>query len=217
MKNKTYYYYLGSCCLLLFVFLGYCVRFYPNWLAGFDTAIIHVTATLRPGFTPFFLWITKFANPITVILLTCVIIASLLLKHKFSEALWLLVGVSGISGLLANLLKILFTRTRPSHLLHLVTEASYSFPSGHANASMVLYGTLIALLPTLIPEKKLRITLQVLLGIVIFLVGFSRVYLGVHYPSDIIGGFSLGAAWLFFSYPFYDQLRFRWRFQNKQK
>ncbi|MCS6719811.1 phosphatase PAP2 family protein, partial [Proteus mirabilis] len=62
-----------------------------------------------------------------------------------------------------------------------------------------------------------RLCVQILLGIGIFMIGVSRIYLGVHFPSDILGGFCLGLAWLLLSYPIYLEKRFVWRFQSKQR
>lgn len=93
-------------------------------------------------------------------------------------------------------------RARPT-LGHLVVEYSYSFPSGHAATSMILYGSLILILPALMQKKYLRSLLQLILAFIIINVGISRVYLGVHFPSDILGGYLLSLSWLFFTYPFY--------------
>jgi undecaprenyl-diphosphatase len=81
---------------------------------------------------------------------------------------------------------------------------------------MVLYGTLIFLIALFIQNRYLKLGLQLILGSCILLIGISRVYLGVHFPSDIIGGFSLGLGWLLLSYPYYQKQRFIWRFKNKQ-
>lgn len=86
-----------------------------------------------------------------------------------------------------------------------------------AVTSMILYGTIIFILPEIIEEKKFTRILQIILGIFILLIGMSRIYLGVHFPTDIVGGYSLGLAWLLFTYPIYDQKRFVWQFSGKQK
>ena len=82
-----------------------------------------------------------------------------------------------------------------------MVEHSYSFPSGHAAGSMILYGTLIFLIPVIIQKKVFRPLIQILLAFIIVSVGISRIYLGVHFPSDILGGFLLSLSWLCFTYP----------------
>ena len=215
MKNKLYYQFAGSCFLLGFTILGYFVKSFPKFIQPFDQWLTGMIYNVNDTFTPFFLWVTKFANPSTIIILFLAVSFVLIYGKQYAEAIWFGLGVVGISGLINPLLKLAFGRVRPS-LEHLVTEHSLSFPSGHATASMILYGSLIFLLPIFIENKTLRLTLQILLGTVIFTIGLSRIYLGVHYPTDVIGGFSLALGWLLWSFPVYQEKRFIWRFQNKQ-
>lgn len=215
-KNKLYYQFAGSCFLLFFTFLGYTVKFYPQWLKPFDTWVIEQIGSLRPQLTSFFLWITQFANPLTVVLLGLALLFVLLYGKQYAEVIWLSGGVIGIAGVLNPLLKLFFNRTRPSILAPLITEHSLSFPSGHATASMVLYGSLFFLLPLFIDSKFVQYALRSLLVLIILSIGVSRIYLGVHFPTDIIGGFSLSLSWLLLTFPIYQEKRFIWRFQNKQ-
>ncbi|MHC5246876.1 phosphatase PAP2 family protein [Enterococcus sp. LJL90] len=216
MKNKMYYQLAGSFALLIFAFLGYVVRFYPTWLTGFDNAVTAIVRSNYPNLNSFFLWITQFGNAITVIILALAIVFVLVRGKKYLQTLWLAANLILISGIANPLLKLFFNRQRPT-LEHLVTETSLSFPSGHAVTSVILYGTIIFILPTILEGKKITRLLQILLGILILLIGASRIYLGVHFPSDILGGYMLGLAWLFFTYPLYDHQRFVWQFSGKQK
>ena len=86
-------------------------------------------------------------------------------------------------------------RDRPT-LNVLVNETGYSFPSGHSMISIVFYGYLVYLIYKFINNKKIKYLLMGLLSVIIFTIGFSRVYLGVHYTSDVIGGFTFGIAYL---------------------
>lgn len=101
------------------------------------------------------------------------------------------------------MIKLFFMRERPS-LAHLVVETSYSFPSGHAAGSMILYGSLLFLLPAFV-QRTLRTLLQLLMMFIIVSVGISRIYLGVHFPTDIIGGYLLSLSWLCLTYPVYRE------------
>jgi undecaprenyl-diphosphatase len=104
------------------------------------------------------------------------------------------VATSG--GEVLNLvLKDLFDRPRPDIQLHLALVNSPSFPSGHAMESAVIYFTLAALLARLVEPRRLKLYLLGLAALFIFLVGMSRVYLGVHYPSDVLAGWTAGLAW----------------------
>ncbi|MGX7352687.1 phospholipid phosphatase [Enterococcus canis] len=207
MQKKLYYQFAASCTLLVFMFLGYVVKFYPEWLRGFDDTVTSwIRGPLFPTATPFFTWITKFANPITLIVLTIVAVWALWFYQHKTAALWLGLNTVLLGGVINPLIKLFFARPRPT-LEHLVVEHSFSFPSGHALGSMIFYGTLLFLLNSLIKEKAWRLPLQILLGCLIFLIGTSRIYLGVHFPSDVLAGFLLGSSWLLFSYPYYQKQR----------
>ena len=121
-----------------------------------------------------------------MVIVIFLIILSLLIYKKYSiEAIWFGAGVVGIAGILNFLIKLIFMRERPT-LEHLVTEHSYSFPSGHSTGSMVLYGTLIFILPIFIQNKTLLRSLQFFLGLFILSIGVSRIFIGVHFPSDVL-------------------------------
>lgn len=205
MKNKSLYHLIGSFTLLFFAVLCYIVRFYPDTLSGFDHSIIHGVHRLYPQMNDYFLWVTKFANPITIVLLSIVFVGLFYFNKQKITALWLGAGMVLISGALNHLLKIFFQRERPTVLTHMVTEHSFSFPSGHSTASTLLYGTLIFVLPLFIKEKTPRLIGQIILGLLIFSIMISRIYLGVHYPSDVLAGMLLGSSWLFFTYHYYQQ------------
>ena len=89
-----------------------------------------------------------------------------------------------------QILKRIIRRARPNHL-RLVKEKGFSFPSGHSMVSIALYGILIYIVNKNIKNKPLRITLTIILSILILLIGLSRIYVGVHYPSDVLSGYIL--------------------------
>ena len=97
----------------------------------------------------------------------------------------------GISAGLMKVIKHIIQRPRPDGF-RLIPETGYSFPSGHSLNAMVFYGLLIYIVHTSVKNKKLRVFLEVLLGLVILLIGLSRIYVGVHYASDVLAGFLFG-------------------------
>lgn len=205
MKNKHIYQLIGSFTLLFFAALCYIIRFYPETLAGFDRGIIHAVHQLYPQMNGYFLWVTKFANPITVVLLSFVFVGLFYFNKQKITALWLALSMALVSGAGNHLLKIFFQRARPTILPHMVTEHSFSFPSGHSTASTLLFGTLIFVMGLFFKEKKPRLIAQIVVGLLIVSIVISRIYLGVHYPSDVLSGMLFGSSWLFFTYPYYKQ------------
>lgn len=103
-----------------------------------------------------------------------------------------------------QLVKFFFRRPRPTHVDHLIVQGGYSFPSGHAMGSIITYGALLFLIIRASKSWKPVIIASLTLIPLIGLIGISRVYLGVHYPSDIIGGYSLGLAVLSLSIGLYS-------------
>jgi membrane-associated phospholipid phosphatase len=100
------------------------------------------------------------------------------------------------AALLNNLLKVVFHRGRPIFATEFITRPSWSFPSGHAMDSMAGYGFLAFLLIQQTRDDARRKAIALAAAVLILLVGFSRIYLGVHYPSDVIGGYLAGGIWL---------------------
>ncbi|MFV0560915.1 MAG: phosphatase PAP2 family protein [Enterococcus sp.] len=215
MKNKSFYW--SGSFLFLIIFLLLATAVLNSWtiLTNFDTAITQVIRSLYPYFTSFFIGITQLGNPVVVGCIYLICAFALYRKNFKISALWLSVNVIGIAALLNSGIKLLVARQRPA-LEHLVTETSYSFPSGHSTGSMMLYGTLFCLVPLLINSKNWRLFIRILLIGVILAVGISRIYLGVHFPSDVVGGYALGITWLLFTYPLYKE-RFMHETQQRKK
>jgi undecaprenyl-diphosphatase len=127
-------------------------------------------------------------------LLTASAVGYLLLAGKSRAALAVFFCV-GAGQLLSSGLKLLFERARPDLVPHVSTVYTFSFPSGHSTMSAVVFLTLAALLARVEGSRRLSAYLLFLGALLAFLVGLSRVYLGVHWPTDVIGGWAIGAAW----------------------
>ena len=215
MKNKQSYLTKGTFALLLFVILGYMVKFYPDQLTHFDTPIqTWLRGDLPTALTTFFKLVTSVIDPLGIIIwVTALVLFFLYKKWKLEAAL--LAGNLVLHGILIKLIKFVYQRSRPS-ITHLVEEG-YSFPSGHSMATAIVLGTLIIIVQQRVQHQHIKRLVQALLLLYIFTVMASRVYLGVHYPTDVIGGALMGFAILNIEFPFYDKLRFQWRFKGKQK
>ena len=135
--------------------------------------------------------ITWFGSTIGIILV-CIISLFIFRNKKINLCI---VSNVLIVTVVNNLLKIAFMRARPD-INPLATETSYSFPSGHAMISVAVYGYLIYLIYYHVDNKVVRRVFITILAILILLIGISRIYLGVHYASDVIGGFSLSIVYL---------------------
>lgn len=116
-------------------------------------------------------------------------------KKHFWEGVMLLVSILG-GDVIKAILKNILQRERPT-FLRIVEETGYSFPSGHTMSVITFYGMLAYLLWINFPNNKgLRWTIAIVTPVIVLLVGFSRIYLGVHFPTDVVGGLAVGGAWL---------------------
>jgi undecaprenyl-diphosphatase len=138
--------------------------------------------------------ITALGGTTVLTLMTVAVIGFLLMDNKRGAALFVLIAVGG-GSLLTTAAKLMFARPRPELVAHLVDVSSYSFPSGHAMSSAVTYLTLGALLARTQARRRMKIYLLATAVVLTLIIGASRVYLGVHWPSDVLAGWSLGSAW----------------------
>lgn len=141
--------------------------------------------------TPIAKFITNFGGAIFVISLTTILF--FVIKDKK-------IGISiitnlGIVTILNQIIKFIMQRPRPTEF-RIIEETGYSFPSGHSMVSLAFYGYLIYLIYKYINNKHLKRTLIIILSVLICIIGVSRIYLGVHYTSDVLGGFLISLAYL---------------------
>ena len=216
MKDKQTYFTKGSFALLLFVIIGYMVKFYPEMLVNFDQPIQTAIRGDLPEFlTLLFRAITHLID-IPIIITWVLLVAFIFYRKQWKLESCLMLGNLTLAGLLIVTFKNIYQRPRPE-ILHLVEEKGFSFPSGHSLAVTIMVGTLIVIFSQRIKDKLWKRIVQVLLGFYLLSVLVSRVYLGVHYPSDVLASLCVGLGVLFIEFPFYDKLRFQWRFKGKQK
>lgn len=141
--------------------------------------------------TPIAKFITNFGGAIFLIILTITLF--ILIKNK-KIGLSIILNLIVITGL-NQILKYILQRPRPTEY-RLIEETGFSFPSGHSMVSMAFYGYLIYLIYKYVKNKDLKWISIVLLSILICSIGISRIYLGVHYTSDVLGGFLISLSYL---------------------
>jgi undecaprenyl-diphosphatase len=138
--------------------------------------------------------ITAFGGTGPLAFITLAGMVYLLLRRRRRTALFLFAAIAG-GQLLSSLLKAGFDQPRPDLVPHGMHVYTASFPSGHAMMTAIVYLTLAALLARSESRRRLKAFLLLLATSVTLLVGISRVYLGVHWPSDVLGGWMIGSAW----------------------
>ena len=146
--------------------------------------------------TVFAIGISQLASPVTILGLLGICFVILVHQRRLPDALGILISVVGAYGTVA-ILKILIERPRPPLDMQAIIETGYSFPSGHSVAAMSMYGFLAYLLYRDTTSRTVRWLTVSVASALILLMGWSRLYLGVHYLSDVLAGFLVGAAFLY--------------------
>lgn len=171
------------------------MRHFDEWLLRLLRREDNPAVPLGPA------WLAEAATDITALGGTTVLVFVLLcaigylaLERRYGAGALLLVASAG-GGLLSSALKQVFARDRPDVVPHLVSVGSLSFPSGHSMLAAVIYLTLGALLARFAARRRTRTYCIAVSLLLTFLVGLTRLYLGVHYPSDVLAGWSAGLAW----------------------
>jgi membrane-associated phospholipid phosphatase len=158
---------------------------FANWL--------HEHAT--PRLTTFFENVTRLGNVSTLVVVVLVGVVVLWRKRLFRDLVLLLLAAVGAEMITVGL-KLGFERERPFFSDPLAHESSYSFPSGHASVSLAVYGTIGFIAARHLAGRKAQVAALAAAAVLIVFIGFSRLYLGVHFLSDVVAGFSLGLAWV---------------------
>lgn len=176
--------------IILFILNTYLVI--SNKITTIDNLIHNYIISIRnPKLTSILLVITNISSAYALIAISIILLLSLK-KKKIP----LLMSINLITAFITNqIIKSIIQRPRPLGI-NLVTEKGFSYPSGHSMVSMSYFGYLIYLIYKSNKSNKTKIFLISLISLIISLIGFSRIYLGVHYFSDVIGGFLLSFIYL---------------------
>jgi membrane-associated phospholipid phosphatase len=155
-----------------------------GWQFGFDSSIL---LAMRGG--------TMHGTPIGPVWLKQAMIDVTAMGGETALTFWLVLGGTISGSVAVGIAKALIGRARPALTDHLVQVTSASFPSGHAANSAIIYLTIASLIVQIVEERRARTYILIVAALLVTAIGVSRVYLGVHWPSDVIAGWSFGTLW----------------------
>lgn len=187
-KTTKIKHFAGVAALAGFFLMAYIVV--TGVASGFDDSIRSIFYELRnESLTPVVKIITYLGNWQTIVLFCIILLSVRPLRINYG----LPVSVGAIAVTVINkMIKHIVQRVRPEDITHLIDEGGFSFASGHAAVSMFFYGMLIYLVRSNVKEKKKANITTIFLALPMILIGLSRIYLGVHYPTDVIAGWCIG-------------------------
>jgi undecaprenyl-diphosphatase len=186
--------FLIAACLLLLI--GWLVTGPArSYAAAFDGSIRSSIRQMHsPLWTSLFLTVTKFGS--TVYLIIAGSIAGIAFIYlRWFRPLWLFIVAMAGQAILHNGAKLLIARGRPSAMLSYQPVESFSFPSGHALSSLCLYATVVWLITNRLENSAIKAALWIVTAIFVLLIGLSRLYIGIHFPTDVLAGWLAAAIW----------------------
>jgi undecaprenyl-diphosphatase len=203
-------------CLALFVRLTFSITSAGN-VQTFDEGILRWVETLRTPFLNFIMLdLTALGGLALTVVLGLLAVAVFLLARDPAAAIHL--TITSVGGFyISSWTKSLISRPRPSIIPQLVHASGFSYPSGHSLTSAAIYLTMAILACRHFKKIKERITLLGLAGIMITLISFSRIYLGVHYPSDTLSGALIGLAWALLMAALFSKTHFSKKIKSLSK
>ena len=176
-----------------------------GWLAGAvfanrfvtldDAAIIWAHGYWGPTLDAVMRFFTTMGETLVLGLFIALAALALLRRGRWIDAAGLIVAGGGV-GILNQLLKAVYHRVRPDLFSGPFHLTSYSFPSGHSMGSIACYGMLAFIGARLLRRRTYRVALVLVASVLVLCIGLSRIYFGVHFPTDVLGGFTAGAIWL---------------------
>lgn len=189
-KKKVLCVVVIGACLLGFAILLYLVV--SAGAAAFDDPVREFLYGLRSSGLTAIMKIVTYMGNWQIITLLCIVLLAI---KKTGKTYGIPVSAGAIFVTVLNkIIKHVVERPRPADILHLIEEGGFSFASGHSITSMCVYGMLIYLMRTNMQNRTAANILTVCLAIPMVFVGISRIYLGVHYPTDVLAGWLLGVA-----------------------
>ena len=194
-NNRFKYVIISSVCLAVFciaMFVVLLVKYKISKTFEIDDYFIKFSTKIRSdGLTKFLKMVTHFGSILTIAILSAILF--LMSKNKVVK-IFAIINV-GFVSVFCLIVKHIVQRPRPEGIA-LIEETGFSFPSAHTMGSVVFYGFMIFLICRYFKLKPLKIILSVILALVSLIIGYTRIYLGVHYASDVMAGIIAGIAYL---------------------
>jgi undecaprenyl-diphosphatase len=188
---------LGGASLALLAFVRITRELIEGDVSPVDSAILHAVMRMRtPWLTSAAIDVTALGSVTLVVLFSAFTLIVLLALRDRLGALQLLAASAG-AGILTLVTKDIIERTRPPEAQRLIVVSGFSYPSGHSLSTSALYLTIAIIASRYIRHLGARAAIFLAVSVVVIMVGASRVYLGVHYATDVVSGIALGAAWAF--------------------
>jgi len=186
---------LCGAALALLTFVRITRELIEGDVGGLDSAILLTVARTRtPWLTIAAVDVTALGSTTLVVLFSAFTLVVLLVLRDRLGALQLLAASAG-AGILTSVTKNIIERIRPEEAQPLIVVSGFSYPSGHSLSTSALYLTIAIIAGRYVQHSGARAAIFLAVSVVLILVGASRVYLGVHYATDVVSGISLGAAW----------------------
>jgi undecaprenyl-diphosphatase len=186
---------LGGASLALLIFIRITRELIEGDVSALDrTILLAVARTRAPWLTIAAVDVTALGSTTLVVLFSAFTLVVLLVLRDRLGALQLLAASAG-AGILTIMTKGIIERIRPEEAQQLIVVSGFSYPSGHSVSTTALYLTIAIIAGRYMQHAGARATMVLAVSTVLFVVGASRVYLGVHYATDVVSGISLGAAW----------------------
>lgn len=186
---------IGIFLIMSYLFWNFSKVVPKTKLVSIDSVWVErIQGKISEQITPIMSFFTFLGSTTWLALATLFIFIVLFIKKRRVEAI-LFVSTMAFSGIFNQLLKMLYHRPRPT-IQPLIEASGYSFPSGHSMASFTFYGLLAFFIILKFKSIVVRLSVIFLTALTISTVGISRIYLGVHYPTDVLAGFTAGAATL---------------------
>jgi undecaprenyl-diphosphatase len=186
---------LGGAALALLTFVRITRELIEGDVTATDRAILLAVARMRtPWLTIAAVDVTALGSITLVVLFSAFTLLVLVVLRDRRSAVQLLAASAG-AGILTLLTKNLIERIRPEEAQQLITVSGFSYPSGHSVSTSALYLTIAIIAARYVQHSGARAAIFLAVSAVLIMVGASRVYLGVHYATDVVSGISLGAAW----------------------